>query len=89
MNPTTDLRGIITVLNTPFNPDDTLDLLGLARNVENAIQAGVAGFLVPAMASEVSALSDNGPLWSSARSRPRRGACPLSAGPPRPIRPRG
>lgn len=41
MNPTTDLRGIITVLNTPFNPDDTLDLPGLARNVENAIQADV------------------------------------------------
>ncbi len=58
MNPTTDLRGIITVLNTPFNPDDTLDLPGLARNVENAIQAGVAGFLVPAMASEVGALTE-------------------------------
>ena len=58
MTPTTDLRGIITVLNTPFNLDDTLDLPGLARNVENAIQAGVVGFLVPAMASEVSALSE-------------------------------
>ena len=58
MNPTTDLRGIITVLNTPFNPDDTLDLPGLARNVENAIGAGVAGFLVPAMASEVGALTE-------------------------------
>lgn len=59
MNPTTDLRGIITVLNTPFNTDNTLDLSGLARNVENAIQAGVAGFLVPAMASEVGALSED------------------------------
>lgn len=59
MNPTTDLRGIITVLNTPFNPDNTLDLPGLAKNVENAIQAGVAGFLVPAMASEVGALSED------------------------------
>lgn len=59
MNPTTDLRGIITVLNTPFTPVDTLDRPGLARNVENAIQAGVAGFLVPAMASEVGALSES------------------------------
>ena len=59
MPPTTDLRGIITVLNTPFNADDTLDLPGLARNVENAIQAGVAGFLVPAMASEVGALTED------------------------------
>ncbi|MBX3178739.1 MAG: dihydrodipicolinate synthase family protein [Candidatus Hydrogenedentes bacterium] len=59
MPPTTDLRGIITVLNTPFNADDTLDLPGLARNVENAIQAGVAGFLMPAMASEVGALTED------------------------------
>lgn len=50
MNPITDLRGIVTVLNTPFNNDDTLDLSGLTTNVENAIQAGVAGFLLPAMA---------------------------------------
>lgn len=59
MTPTTDLRGIVTVLNTPFNADDTLDLPGLAQNVENAIQAGVAGFLVPAMASEVGALTED------------------------------
>lgn len=59
MTPTTDLRGIVTVLNTPFNTDDSLDLPGLAKNVENAIRAGVAGFLVPAMASEVGALTES------------------------------
>lgn len=52
-----DLRGIITVLNTPFSEGDTIDLPALRRNVAAAIQAGVAGFLVPAMASEVGKLS--------------------------------
>jgi dihydrodipicolinate synthase/N-acetylneuraminate lyase len=52
-----DLRGIITVLNTPFTEQDELDLPGLRRNVQAAIAAGVAGFLVPAMASEVGKLS--------------------------------
>ncbi|MFO7975863.1 MAG: dihydrodipicolinate synthase family protein, partial [Candidatus Hydrogenedentota bacterium] len=50
-------KGIITVLNTPFTCDNTLDIAGLAQNVENAIAAGVAGFLVPAMAGEVDKLT--------------------------------
>ncbi len=52
------LSGIVTVLNTPFTDDDTVDLGALERNVESALQAGVAGFLVPAMASEVDALTE-------------------------------
>ena len=52
-----ELPGIITVLNTPFTADNRLDLPGLRRNVRVAIAAGVAGFLVPAMASEVTKLS--------------------------------
>jgi 4-hydroxy-tetrahydrodipicolinate synthase len=51
------LAGIVTVLNTPFDRHDTVDQAALAVNVEDAIAAGVAGFLVPAMASEVDALS--------------------------------
>lgn len=51
------LRGIVTVLNTPFAPDDQLDLDSLKRNVTSALDAGVSGFLVPAMASEVAKLS--------------------------------
>jgi 4-hydroxy-tetrahydrodipicolinate synthase len=51
------LFGIVSVLNTPFTSDNRLDLAGLKRNVELAIEAGVAGFLVPAMASEVYKLS--------------------------------
>ncbi len=52
-----ELRGIITVLNTPFTDDDTVDLPSLRKNVRYALEAGVAGFLVPAMASEVDKLS--------------------------------
>lgn len=51
------LRGIITVLNTPFTAADQIDLDSLKRNVASALDAGVAGFLVPAMASEVEKLS--------------------------------
>jgi len=52
------LNGIVTVLNTPFTIDDTVDLKALQKNAEKALNAGVAGFLVPAMASEVSKLSE-------------------------------
>ena len=52
-----DLNGIITVLNTPFTIDNEVDYKSLLKNVNVALDAGVAGFLVPAMASEVSKLS--------------------------------
>jgi dihydrodipicolinate synthase/N-acetylneuraminate lyase len=52
------LFGIVTVLNTPFRIDGTIDLPALKRNVVYALNAGVAGFLVPAMASEVYKLSE-------------------------------
>ena len=51
------LRGVVTVLNTPFTREDTVDLGSLRRNVDRALRAGVAGFLVPAMAGEVGKLS--------------------------------
>ncbi len=51
------LFGIVTVLNTPFTSTDELDIKGLRLNVRAALKAGVAGFLVPAMASEVYKLS--------------------------------
>jgi 4-hydroxy-tetrahydrodipicolinate synthase len=51
------LRGIVTVLNTPFNAANELDPAALRRHVRKALQAGVAGFLVPAMASEVEKLT--------------------------------
>ena len=52
-----ELHGIITVLNTPFTEDDAVDLPALKRNVRYALDSGVAGFLVPAMASEADKLS--------------------------------
>jgi 4-hydroxy-tetrahydrodipicolinate synthase len=52
------LKGIATVLNTPFNPDNSISFQALKNNIYNALNAGVAGFLVPAMASEVYKLSE-------------------------------
>lgn len=57
-NPQTELAGIITVLNTPFTERNAIDTDSLRRNVHDALEAGVAGFLAPAMASEVEMLSD-------------------------------
>ena len=51
------LHGIVTVLNTPFTDSDEIDFQALKRNVVEALAAGVAGFLVPAMASEVQKLT--------------------------------
>lgn len=53
------LFGIVTVLNTPFKTDNNIDFHALRINVREAISAGVAGFLVPAMASEVYKLSES------------------------------
>lgn len=51
------LHGIVTVLNTPFTDSDKVDFHALKRNVSEALNAGVVGFLVPAMASEVQKLN--------------------------------
>ena len=51
------LHGIVTVLNTPFNDQGEVDYKALEHHIAEALDAGVAGFLVPAMASEVQKLS--------------------------------
>jgi 4-hydroxy-tetrahydrodipicolinate synthase len=51
-------KGIITVLNTPFDNSGLVDLTDLQRHVQYAMRAGVSGFLVPAMASETNTLSE-------------------------------
>ncbi|RWI47918.1 MAG: dihydrodipicolinate synthase family protein [Mesorhizobium sp.] len=51
-----EMRGIVTVLNTPFTDDDRVDFQALQRHTEFAIKSGVAGFLVPANAAEVQSL---------------------------------
>jgi 4-hydroxy-tetrahydrodipicolinate synthase len=50
--------GIVTVLNTPFDESGAIDADAMRANVAYALDAGVAGFLVPAMASEVSKLTE-------------------------------
>lgn len=76
-----DLRGIITVLNTPFTEDDRIDVEGFQANVQYALDAGVAGFLVPAMASEAGKLSaqERGLLVTAALEI-TRGKAPLIGG---------
>ena len=51
------LRGIVTVLNTPFTATNEVDAAALRRHVRVALDAGVAGFLIPGMASEVDKLT--------------------------------
>lgn len=49
--------GIVPVLQTPFDAAGTIDYESLARLIEDGLQAGAAGFLAPAVASEVETLS--------------------------------
>ncbi len=53
-----DLRGIITVLNTPFTTSGAVDHAAYGRHIAYAMDAGVSGFLAPAMAGEVDTLTD-------------------------------
>ena len=52
-----EIKGIISVLNTPFTKENTIDLISLKKNVKIAMKAGIKGFLVPAMAAEVNKLN--------------------------------
>jgi 4-hydroxy-tetrahydrodipicolinate synthase len=56
--PIPSLDGIVTVLNTPFDESGDIDTVSMRANVEYALDAGIAGFLVPAMASEVAKLTE-------------------------------
>ena len=51
------LFGIVSVLNTPFTSRNKVDFPALKNNVAQALKAGVSGFLVPALAAEVSKLT--------------------------------
>jgi 4-hydroxy-tetrahydrodipicolinate synthase len=52
-----DLSGIVAVVNTPFTLKNQIDYQSISRYVENALASGVSGFLVPAMAAELTKLS--------------------------------
>ena len=45
--------GVFPAVNTPFTADDRIDFEGLQRHLDNAIASGVAGILMPVVASEV------------------------------------
>jgi len=51
------LDGIVPILQTPFAVDGGLDLGSLRRLADHVIQAGAAGAIFPAVASEVAKLS--------------------------------
>ncbi|MEI6386141.1 MAG: dihydrodipicolinate synthase family protein [Spirochaetota bacterium] len=86
-DPLVSLRGIITVLNTPFDASGSVDAAALARNVEYAIGAGVAGFLVPAMAAEVGRLEpEERRLLVSTTIRAAAGRVPVVGGASAPTR---
>ena len=83
------LRGIVTVLNTPFTAKNEVDAVALRRHVRAALDAGVAGFLIPGMASEVDKLTpaERDLLVSSVLAEAKGRACviggasaPTSAG---------
>ena len=50
-------RGIICVIQTPFDADGAVDLKSLRRLATDVIEAGVDGVLAPVVASEVASLS--------------------------------
>ena len=52
-----DLLGIIAVVNTPFTDTGEVDPDSIYRYVDHALNDGVIGFLISALASEVSELS--------------------------------
>jgi dihydrodipicolinate synthase/N-acetylneuraminate lyase len=53
------LDGIVPILQTPFSEDGAVDLECLGRLADDVIEAGAAGLIYPAVASEVSKLTAN------------------------------
>lgn len=56
-HPCIALRGIIAVMNTPFCDTGAIDYDALAAHARYALEAGVVGFLAPALAGEGSKLT--------------------------------
>jgi 4-hydroxy-tetrahydrodipicolinate synthase len=49
--------GMMPAMNTPFTEDDSIDIDGLQKHIDYAIKAGICGFLIPVVASEVNKLT--------------------------------
>ncbi|MBF5082372.1 4-hydroxy-tetrahydrodipicolinate synthase [Quadrisphaera sp. INWT6] len=54
---TSDLRGVLTALTTPFDRDDAIDVPLLKKVVDRSIDAGVDGVVAAGSTGEVGALS--------------------------------
>ena len=52
-----ELRGVLTALSTPFNHDETIDVDTLRKIVDRSIDAGVDGVVAAGSTGEVGALS--------------------------------
>lgn len=52
-----ELRGVLTALSTPFNHDETIDVDTLRKIVDRSIDAGVNGVVAAGSTGEVGALS--------------------------------
>lgn len=51
------LTGVIPAMNVAFTQDNKIDLEGLCRHTEYAVESGVAALLIPVVASEVGTLT--------------------------------
>ncbi|GAA2329724.1 dihydrodipicolinate synthase family protein [Dactylosporangium salmoneum] len=78
MSRSTDVRGLIPVLATPFHPDGSLDLDSLRRLADFSIGHGVAGLAVFGFASE-------GFTLTAAERRQILAVVTEAAGPDRPV----
>ncbi|MFD7075161.1 dihydrodipicolinate synthase family protein [Nocardioides sp. NPDC059952] len=56
---TTELRGVLTALTTPFNPDESIDVATLRKVVDRSIDAGVNGVVAAGSTGEVGSLSSD------------------------------
>lgn len=54
-----DVRGIVPIINTPFGDDGRIDFRSLERLLDRGIREGITGCILPAVASEVSKLSES------------------------------
>jgi 4-hydroxy-tetrahydrodipicolinate synthase len=53
------LAGVVPIIHTPWTEDDQIDFPSLERLIEQSIADGISGCIMPAVASEVSKLSDD------------------------------
>ena len=52
------LAGVVPIIHTPWTEDNRIDFPSLERLIEQSIEDGISGCIMPAVASEVSKLSD-------------------------------